>query len=204
VAGSPLPLLDLYKIAIDEYRFEVRLGWDRTMYYLVLNSAIVSVGTGLLKADSAAIAYAFVGAIFALGFFTSLIAYSAIRKSHEYYRRTIVKKTLLEDALGLTKALPDYPTRHTFSIGTTLGQNEHLRLPHDTDRWVSRRPRRWSITFFFRGLFVLLAIIDILGCGTALWLSFHPAKKPPVEERLIIPIAVRQTAHTASAMVKSR
>jgi hypothetical protein len=31
-------LLDLYRIALEEYRFEVRLGWDRTTYFLILNS----------------------------------------------------------------------------------------------------------------------------------------------------------------------
>ena len=39
---DPLPpekLLELYKIALDEYRFEVRLGWDRTTYFLLLNIA---------------------------------------------------------------------------------------------------------------------------------------------------------------------
>lgn len=39
--AEPFPLdrmLDLYKIALEEYRFEVRLGWDRTTYFLVLNN----------------------------------------------------------------------------------------------------------------------------------------------------------------------
>ncbi len=29
-------LLELYKIAVEEYRFEVRLGWDRMKCFLVL------------------------------------------------------------------------------------------------------------------------------------------------------------------------
>jgi len=40
-----------YKVAVDEYRFEVKLGWDRAMYYMVFNTAIISVGTGLLKLE---------------------------------------------------------------------------------------------------------------------------------------------------------
>jgi hypothetical protein len=54
-------LLDLYKIALDEYRFEVRLGWDRTTYFLVLNSAILTVATGLLKLQDPPAVYLFIG-----------------------------------------------------------------------------------------------------------------------------------------------
>lgn len=42
-------LMDLYRIAVEEYRFEVKLNWDRTVYYLTLNSGIISIATGLLK-----------------------------------------------------------------------------------------------------------------------------------------------------------
>ena len=34
-------LLDLYRLALDEYRFEVRLGWDRTTYFLAVGTAFV-------------------------------------------------------------------------------------------------------------------------------------------------------------------
>ena len=166
------------------------MGWDRTMYYLIFNSAIISVGTGLLKSDNPPLAYAFVAGLFALGFCTSLIAYSAIRKGHEYYRKTIVKKTLLEDLLGLTGHLTEYPIRHNLSVGTTAGQTEHLRILHDTDRWLSRRPRQGSMTFYFRMLFTLITLIDGAGCSTAVWLWFNPSKPPlpPIEKRLIIPV----------------
>ena len=60
-------LIELYRIAVDEYRFEVKLNWDRTMYYMVFNSAIISIATGLLKLDNPPIVYLFVGAIFFLG-----------------------------------------------------------------------------------------------------------------------------------------
>lgn len=188
--SAPPPLLDLYKIAIDEYRFEVKLGWDRTMYYLIFNSAIISVGTGLLKSDNPPPAYVFVAGLFALGFCTSLIAYAAIRKGHEYYRKTIVKKTLLEDSLGLTQNLAEYPIRHNLSVGTTVGQTEHLRILHDTECWLSRKPRRGSMTFYFQWLFVLIAVIDGAGFGTALWLSLHPLEpsSQPVEKHLVIPV----------------
>ncbi len=31
-------LLELYKLALEDYRFQVRLNWGRSQYFLVLNS----------------------------------------------------------------------------------------------------------------------------------------------------------------------
>jgi len=87
-------LLELYRVAVDEYRFEVKLGWDRAMYYMVFNTAIISVGTGLLKLEDLPAGHWLIAAIFLVGVCSSLIGRRAIRKGHEYYRRTIVKKTL--------------------------------------------------------------------------------------------------------------
>jgi len=42
-------LFTLYRIAIDEYRFEVKLNTDRMMHYVIFNSAIITVAHGPLK-----------------------------------------------------------------------------------------------------------------------------------------------------------
>jgi hypothetical protein len=137
---EPFPtekLLDLYKIALDEYRFEVRLGWDRTTYFLVLNSAILTVATGLLKLQNPPAVYLFIAVLFTLGFATSLIGAMSITKGHEYYRRTIVTKTLIEKRLGLTNALPGMDTslspRNSDNEGSTRS-HEHPQCPGDVGR----------------------------------------------------------------------
>ncbi len=81
----PEKLLDLYKIALDEYRFEVRLGWDRTTYFLVLNSAILTAATGLLKLNNPPAVYLFIALLFILGSGTSAIGSLSITKNHQYY-----------------------------------------------------------------------------------------------------------------------
>lgn len=45
---------ELYKMAVDEYRFQVRLNWERTRDYLILNGALVSIAVGLQKRGDAA------------------------------------------------------------------------------------------------------------------------------------------------------
>ena len=182
-------LFDLYRVAIDEYRFEVRLGWDRTMHYMVFNAGIISVGTGLLRLESPPLGYLLIAAIFLLGFCTSLIARDSIRKGHQYYRRTVVKKTLLEDMLGLTCRLTEYPTHHTLAVGTTAGQSEHLQILHDPEQWITRRLRRGSITYWLSAVLVLLAITNLGGVAAAIWLSFHTHSQTKGPSPLVIPIA---------------
>jgi hypothetical protein len=183
-------LLDLYKVAVDEYRFQVKLGWDRAMYYMVFNTAIISVGTGMLKPDNPPAGHRLIAAIFLVGFCSSLVGWWAIRKGHEYYRRTVVKKTLLEDMLGLTTPLAEYPYRHTLAVGTTAGQSDHLKILSDPEQWVNRGMRGGSITFLLSAILILLAVINLGGLATSVWLSFHPTNHFKSVPPLVFPATV--------------
>ena len=128
-------LLELYKIAVEEYRFEVRLGWDRMKYFLVFNSAVVSLGTGLLKLkiDASRPIDVLVGLVFIVGFFTSIIGIYAVRKGHHYYRRTIFKKTLIEDLMGLWDPIEGYPSGEVnLAVATTKGQGDRDEILRHT------------------------------------------------------------------------
>lgn len=192
---SPIPidrLFDPYKIAIDEYRFEVKLGWDRAMYYLAFNSAVVSVATGLLKLDNPPRIYLFISAIYLVGLGASLMGIQAVRRSHEYYRRTVVKKTMIEDLLGLTTPQQGY-SGLTLAIGTTSGHGDLINILHDTDQWVGRPLRRSSVTFSITGVLGLLAVINIVGAGIAGHMFFRPPTKPHEEAPArIIPVVMRR------------
>lgn len=188
---NPEQLLDLYRIAIDEYRFEVKLGWDRAMYYMVFNTAIVSIATGLLKLDNPRVVYLFIAGIFLLGCVTSLMGVKAVTRCHEYYRRTVVKKTLIEDLLGLTTPLADY-SGHTLTIGTTAGQGDHIQILQNTEPWVGRRLRRYSIMFWVTSLLRLLAGINLLGVFVAGYMFWNPpAKFHEPRQPFILPVAIR-------------
>jgi hypothetical protein len=176
-------LLDLYRLALDEYRFEVRLGWDRTTYFLVLNSAILTVATGLLKTDGPPAIYVFIGLLFLLGFGTSTIGAISITKNHEYYRRTVVKKTLIECQLGLTGSIPGQDPSLNLSIGTTKGQSDHMKILSDPDAYVARKLKSSAITFWLRYILIALACVDLIGAATSIFMmifGIHSAPpKPP-------------------------
>ena len=180
--------LDLYKIAVEEYRFQVRLNWDRTAYHLTLSSGLIAIAVGLLKIGSAPIVDLFVAGVFLVGLLASMIGIQTIRKGHEYYRRTIVKKTLLEDDLGLTKPLEEYEGRLSRSISTTASQNEQLQILHNTEEWL-KRPLRGSITGWIVFILVLFCFANGLGIAGSLWLYLHSAATPQP------PAAIRAFPH---------
>jgi len=78
----------------------------------------------------------FVALVFAIGVCTSRLAMRSIRKGHEYYHRTIYKKTLIEELLGLTTPVRDSPEA-TLAIGTTPGQAEINEILRDPNAWLT-------------------------------------------------------------------
>ena len=80
-------LVDLYKIAVEEYRFQVQLNWDRAKYLLAFNTAIIGVGTGLLKISGKSADALLIG-LFAVGFVSALLSIGATIVQHNYYRMT--------------------------------------------------------------------------------------------------------------------
>lgn len=171
---STQQLLDLYRIAVDEYRFQVKLNWDRTAYLITLNSGLIAVATGLLKVGSAAVIDLFVAGVFLIGLFVSAMSMKNVVTGHGYYRRTILKKTLLEDQLGLTKPLEQYSGRPTLAIGTTVGQNDALKILHDPENWLKRRHKLRNITSWTVGILFLFVLANAGGIYGSLWLYKHP------------------------------
>jgi hypothetical protein len=165
--------LNLYKIAIEEYRFEVRLGWDRTTYFLGLNTAILTVSTGLLKLDNPPIVYFFIAVLFLFGGTTSIAGAWSIRKAHEYYRKTIVKKTVIEEHLGLNSPLQDLHSSSNFAVGTTTGQTERMKILQDPQGWIVRPLRKSSVTFFVCIVLWVMAAVNVFGVVVAATLLYR-------------------------------
>lgn len=80
-------LLDLYKVSVDEYRFQVNLNWDRSKYFLVFNTAVIAVGTGLVNVGHRLATPLLVG-IFAVGLAAAALSAIAVTLQHNYYRST--------------------------------------------------------------------------------------------------------------------
>jgi hypothetical protein len=162
-------LFDLYKLAIDEYRFEVRLNWDRSMYYITFNTGIVAAGAGLLKFGENGIVDLFVAGIFLLGCCSSIMGILAVRKGHAYYRRSVYKRTLIEDVLGLAMPIGQHSgVDANLAIGTTSGQARRTTILFRTDQYLSGGLlRAGSIVFYVACFLGLLALVNAFGIVTA-------------------------------------
>src|SRR5262249_28705006 len=97
-----------------------------------------------------------------------------VSTGHDYYRRTIIKKTLLEDRLGLNKPFDGYDTRLTPAISTTTSQDEQFQILQNTEEWL-KRPLRGSITGLIVFILVLFCAANALGILGSLWLYGHSA-----------------------------
>jgi hypothetical protein len=137
-------LLDLYKVAVEEYRFQVQLNWDRTKYLLGFNTAIIGVGTGLIKIGSHGTAVPLLIGIFVVGLFAAMISMSAVHLQHNYYRSTRDRMVALARRLNLQDS----------GIATTPGmRSERTSL-------ILRLSRVQNILY---SLLVIIAFVDILG-----------------------------------------
>jgi len=167
-------LFKLYQIAVDEYRFEIKLNTDRMIHYVVANSVFLSIGAGLLKLEGTSTLNLFVAFIFIAGGCASYLGIQAIRRGHEYYHRTVHKKTVIEDLLGLTVPLDKYHGA-SLAIGSTRGQAEVLRILDNPDAWLAAvSPKEGSVVHTAVLVLGMLLTMDIIGAIASICLLFHP------------------------------
>ena len=134
---------------------------------------ILTVATGLLKLNNPPAVYLFIALLFMLGCGTSIIGSISITRNHEYYRRIVVKKTLIESRLGLTDSISGMHQSLNLAIGTTPGQADHMRILNDPDRWVARKLRRVAITYWLRCILIALAVVDVIGAVNSIFMMIY-------------------------------
>lgn len=168
-------LIELYKVAIEEYRFQVKLNNDRLLHFAVFNVGVLSAGAGLLKLDGSRLGNVLVAAIFIAGCCTSCIGAVAIRAFNRYYRRTVYKKTVYEELLGLNQ-IHDLPNggHASLAIGTTESLADLHEILTRTEDWVHRPIATWTVVGGFRITLWIVAALHLLRAVAALFLAFAP------------------------------
>src|SRR5438105_15883899 len=96
-APSREELLDQYKIAVEEYRFQVKLNADRSRDYVVVNSAIIASGVAL---PGQARWPMLAGTVFSMGLLVAVLAVMGTNTQHGYYRDARNEKKQLAERLG--------------------------------------------------------------------------------------------------------
>ena len=180
---SRAELLDLYKISIDEYRFQVTLNWQRTQYYFTVNTAVIAVAASILKLSGAEgwLPPLIVGALFALGVLTARLARRMIARGHTYYRRAVYKKTLIEHLLGRFQPVGDYGhAAANLAVATTENMIEAEAILKDPKRYSERRTTKGSVTHLLLTMMSIFMIVNAVAAtlcfgvaGTHGWTSMQ-------------------------------
>ena len=163
-----ISLTEIYSHAIEEYRFEVKLTWDRVKFYLGLNIALLAAVATLLRIDSESwlplVLVSFIGIL------ASGLGISTIGEGHRYYRRTIWKKTFIEDLLGLNESIRTQEGQPgTLAIATTRSQEDTNYILNDKDAWLARKIERNRITWKLKALMWLFICLHLFVIVSALW-----------------------------------
>lgn len=143
-------LFQLYRVAIEEYRFQITLNWQRSQYYFVLNAALIAAGGSLfgIQGDRGR---PFAAVLFLMGLVAVVLAILVTRTQHLYYREARDKLKQLQQRLGLGE----------LGISTTPSMG-------------SRYKRIATVRTFNSVMFSLLGVIDLAGIA-ATWEYFSEA-----------------------------
>lgn len=134
----------LHSYAVDEYRFQVNLNWQRLQYFLGLNLAILGVGAGLLRLgtnqqqepDNTLPALVFVA-----GVCLSLAAVYLARTQQSYYRAARDRMTALAGLLHV----------------------EHLAISTTAGARGEKQPWWRKVRTVNEAVLVALAVLNALG-----------------------------------------
>jgi len=145
-------MLDLYKAAIEEYRFQVKLNADRSRDYFVANSAIIAAGVTVLGQARVPLLAA---GVFAVGLIVSVLSILGTHTQHAYYRDRRNWTKSLERRLGYADRGLGLPTA-----------GKHAR----------RGPAVTTLNYVILGL---LCGINLMGAAWSLWRVGHPEPTAP-------------------------
>ncbi len=95
--GGEVPPGDLYKMAVEEYRFQAQYNWSRTQYLLAFNAAILTAAAAVASRPGRSAALVFI-----LGSVAAGLSTLVVRTQHDYYRAARDRMRRIEDALAIS------------------------------------------------------------------------------------------------------
>ncbi len=141
-------LFELYKLALDDYRFQVQLNQDRSPYFLVLNLTVIGIATGVVQLGQGTISI-LVTILYLAGFLFCLFSIFALAAQRKFYRSARDQKMYFEERLELGAA----------SITPV-------------DRAESKASKLTTFKGFVNFMFVLLAALNLVGAGFVIAVAY--------------------------------
>lgn len=106
--GDGIPPADVYKVAVEEYRFQAQYNWSRTQYLLGFNAAILAAAFALVERSRGA------ALVFLVGLCAAVLSAAVVRQQHGYYRAARDHMRRVEDRYHL-------PDEERLDTTSTLG-----------------------------------------------------------------------------------
>ena len=94
-----VPPADVYRIAVEEYRFQAQYNWSRTQYLLAFNAGILAVAIGLGSQPVLLGVLAFL-----LGLVVAVLTIVVVKVQHSYYPAARDHMRRVETDLGLDQS----------------------------------------------------------------------------------------------------
>lgn len=121
--GDGVPPADVYRIAVDEYRFQATFNWSRTQYLLGLNVAIFVAGTVVAaKPGHGAML------VFTVGAGAAALTVLVLRTQHGYYRAARDHLRAVEERFGVDERLDTTSTMGGRRRAVSVNQLVYLLL----------------------------------------------------------------------------
>jgi hypothetical protein len=119
--GGGISPADLYKIAVDEYRFQAQYNWSRTQYLLGFNAVVLAAALALVDRSGRGATL-----VFLVGLCAAILSAAVVRQQHDYYRaarnhmRRVEERyqVPVEERLDTTSTLGD--RRRTVSVNQVV------------------------------------------------------------------------------------
>jgi Flp pilus assembly protein TadB len=92
--GVSISAADIYKTAVEQYRFQAQFNWSRTQFLITFNAAVLVAATVVATSGHGAL-------VFGLGAVAALLTVAVLRSQHDYYRAARNHLRLIEDTLQL-------------------------------------------------------------------------------------------------------
>jgi hypothetical protein len=112
--GGGIPPADVYKVAVEEYRFQAQFNWSRTQYLLAFNAAIFAAAAAVASRPGHSAA-----GVFALGAVAATMSMFVVHTQHDYYRAVRDHMSRVERDYGL-------PQDQRLDTTTALGHRKRL------------------------------------------------------------------------------
>ncbi len=141
-------LFELYKLALDDYRFQVQLNQDRSRYFLVLNLTVIGIATGVVQLGQGTISI-LVAILYATGFLFCIFSIFALEAQRKFYRSARDQKMYFEERLELGPA----------SITPV-------------DRAEGKASKLTTFKGFVNFMFVGLAVLNLVGAGFVIAVAY--------------------------------